>query len=116
LDLVDKLASKNQRTRTPDRKQSEPKLLTHSIDLQHDAHNILHNEYRPGWRQVNTNPELLWSQRIYPTKVDPNLRGSVYLEHLTPITPNKKCLSWLHSAMKKLDIKMLSHRNIWGEG
>ena len=41
---------------------------------------------------------MWWSQEIYPTEVEPNLRGSVYLEHLTPMTLNEKALSWLHSA------------------
>ena len=39
--------------------------------------------------------------------------GSVYLEHLTPMTLNEKSLSWLHSASKRLDIKMLSHKYIY---
>jgi hypothetical protein len=44
------------------------------------------------------------SQRIYPTEVELNPRGSVYLEHLTLMTLNVEL---------RLDIKMLllSHRN-----
>ena len=84
--LVDKLATQNKRSRSRDRKPEEPKLLTQRIDLHDDAHNVLRKEYRSGWRQVNTNPELWWSQRIYPTEVEPNIRGSVYLEQLTQMT------------------------------
>ena len=60
--LVGQLENQNKRSRSPDRKPEEPKLLTHSLDLHDDLHNILHKEYRSGWRQVNVNPDLWWPQ------------------------------------------------------
>ena len=84
--LIDKLASQSKRSRSPERKPEEPKLLDKTLELKDDAHSILQKEYRENWRQINRNPELWWSQGIYPTEVEPNLRGSVYLEHLIPMT------------------------------
>mgnify|MGYP001497436458 CR=1 FL=1 len=109
--LIDKLASQSKRARSPERRPEEPKLLEKTLEIRDDAHSIIQKEYREGWRQINKNPELWWGQGIYPTEVEPNLRGSVYLEHLTPMTLNEKALSWLHSSNKRLDVKMLSHRN-----
>ena len=109
--LVDKLASQSKRARSPDRKPEEPKLLSKTLELRDDAHSILQKEYREGWRQINRNLELWWNQGIYPTEVEPNLRGSVYLEHLIPKTFNEKTLSWLHSSSKRIDVKMMSHKN-----
>jgi hypothetical protein len=109
--LVDRLASQNKRAKSPERKPEEPKLLRKNLVLHDDTHFILQKEYRLGWRQVNRNPELWWSQGIYPTKVKPTLRGSVYLECLTPMTLIEKSLCWLHSASKRIDIKMMSHKN-----
>ena len=63
----------------------------------------------PGIKKKN--PELWWAQGIYPTVVEPNLRGSVYLEHLTSMTLDEKSLSWLHSSSKRIDIKMMSNKN-----
>jgi hypothetical protein len=109
--LIDKLASQSKRSRSPDRRPDEPKLLEKTLEIRDDSHSIIQKEYRENWRQINKNPELWWSQGIYPTEVEPNLGGSVYLEHLTPMTLNEKALSWLHSSNKRLDVKMLSHRN-----
>ena len=109
--LVGILASQNKRARSPERKPEGPKLLSKTLELKDDAHAILQKEYRSGWRQVNRNPELWWSLGIYHTEIEPNLRGSVYLEHLIPMTLNEKSLSWLHSASKRIDIKMMSHKN-----
>ena len=103
--LIDKLASQSKRARSPERKPEEPKLLERTLELRDDAHSILQKEYRENWRQINRNPELWWSQGIYPTEVEPNLRGSVYLEHLTPMTLNEKALSWLHSSSKRLELR-----------
>ena len=109
--LIDKLASQSKRARSPDRKPEEPKLLDKTLELRDDAHSVLQKEYRENWRQINRNPELWWNQGIYPTEVEPNLRGSVYLEHLIPMTLNEKTLSWLHSSSKRIDVKMMSHKN-----
>ena len=109
--LIDKLASQSKRARSPDRKPEEPKLLEKTLELKDDAHTVLQKEYRENWRQINRNPELWWSQEIYPTEVEPNLRGSVYLEHLIPMTLNEKALSWLHSSSKRIDVKMMAHKN-----
>jgi hypothetical protein len=109
--LIDKLASQSKRARSPDRKPEEPKLLEKTLELKDDAHTVLQKEYRENWRQINRNPELWWSQEIYPIEVEPNLRGSVYLEHLIPMTLNEKALSWLHSSSKRIDVKMMAHKN-----
>ena len=109
--LIDKFASQSKRARSPERKPEEPKLLDKTLELKDDAHSILQKEYRENWRQINRNPELWWSQGIYPTEVEPNLRGSVYLEHLIPMTLNEKAWSWLHSSSKRIDVKMMSHKN-----
>ena len=103
--LVGQLASQNKRARSQDRRPGDPKLWSHRLELHDDAHSILQKEYRKGWRKVNKNLELWWAQGIYPTEVEPNLRGPVYLEHLTPMTLNKKSLSWLHSFSKRLEPK-----------
>ena len=86
--LVERLACQNKRARSPDRKPEEQKLLSKNLD--DDAHSILQKEYRSGWRQVNINPELWWSQGIYPTEVEPNLRGSVYLKLVAQCQQNTR--------------------------
>ena len=65
--LIDKLASQSKRSRSPDKRPDEPKLLEKTLDIRDDAHSIIQKEYRENWRQINKNPELWWSQGIYPT-------------------------------------------------
>ena len=74
--LIDKLASQSKRARSPERRPEEPKLLDKTLELRDDAHSILQKEYRENWRQINRNPELWWSQGIYLTEVESNLRGT----------------------------------------
>ena len=80
-----------------------------------DAHNTICWEVRKTWRMVNKDPLDYWKGaedgKCWPIRVEPNLAGQVYLEHLVPNLVGDKALSWVHDASRTPDVRSFLHSN-----
>ena len=80
-----------------------------------DAHSTICWEIRRTWRMINKDPREVWKNaedgKCWPVKVEPNLAGQVYLEHLVPSLVGDKALSWLHDGGRTPEIRSFLHSN-----
>ena len=80
-----------------------------------DAHNSICWEVRRRWRMINLDPRDVWRKagegKGWPLKVEPNLAGNVFLEHLVPSLVGDKALSWLHDGSRTPDMRSFLHSN-----
>ena len=53
-------------------------------EVQISSADVLDWPYSKLWRQVNADPEDYWQKGRYPEEVKPNLKETVYWEHLMP--------------------------------
>jgi hypothetical protein len=67
-----------------------PILLDSTVTVKDDAQCTLDWTFRRLWRQVNADPEDYWRSGTYPEEVTPNLKETVFWEHLMPMTLNPK--------------------------
>ena len=85
------------------------------VDGLDDAHSKLCWEVRRRWRTVNQDPEDYWKdegeEKGWPRKVEPNLAGQVYLDHLIPHMISEKALYWMHDVSKPLEVRFFLHSN-----
>ena len=77
------------------------------VDGLDDAHSKLCWEVRRRWRSVNQDPEDYWKdegeEKGWPRKIEPNLGGQVFLDHLIPHMISEKALHWMHEVSKPLE-------------
>ena len=83
---------------------------------QDNSHDKLCWEVRRCWRMVNRAPADYWKQDEdkkvgWPARVEPNLAGQVYLDHLVPQLISDKALSWVHNGASKLQLRHFLHSN-----
>ena len=80
-----------------------------------DAHNSICWEIRRCWRMINMDPKEVWRKagegKGWPLKVEPNLAGNVFLEHLVPSLVGDKALSWLHDGSRTPEMRSFLHSN-----
>ena len=80
-----------------------------------DAHSTICWEVRRSWRMINRDPRDVWKDaeegKGWPLKVEPNLAGQVFLEHLVPSLVGEKALSWLHDGSRIPEIRSFLHSN-----
>ena len=61
------------------------------------------------YKQPNADPKSYWEKAGYKMKVSPNLRDSLYLQHLMPMNLSSKALSWGHDLVATTAIKYFTH-------
>ena len=80
-----------------------------------DAHSKICWEVRRQWRTINKDPTDYWKDegedKGWPRKIEPNLAGQVFLDHLVPHMISDKALSWLHDVSKTLEVRYFLHSN-----
>ena len=81
-----------------------------------NSHDKLCWPARRSWRMINRSPSEYWKQdevkkEGWPAKVEPNLAGQVYLDHLVPQLISDKALSWVHNGASKLQLRHFLHSN-----
>ena len=80
-----------------------------------NAHTKICWEVRRCWRAINMDPEEYWKDdgegKGWPRKVEPNLAGQVFLDHLLPHMVSDKALQWLHDVSKPLEVRYFLHSN-----
>ena len=83
---------------------------------QDNSHDKLCWVARRCWRMVNRAPAEYWKQDEdkkvgWPARIEPNLAGQVYLDHLVPQLISDKALSWVHNGASKLQLRHFLHSN-----
>ena len=77
-----------------------------------NAHNKLCWPVRKNWRMVNRDPAEYWTGGdAWPSKVEPNLAGQVYTDHLMPLPVADRTLSWMHNGANKMELRHFIHAN-----
>ena len=77
-----------------------------------NAHNILCWPVRKSWRMVNRDPAEYWVRgEAWPSKVEPNLAGRVFTDHLIPLPIADRTLSWMHNSANKMELRHFIHAN-----
>ena len=80
-----------------------------------DAHSKLCWEVRRNWRSINADPEDYWKdegeEKGWPRKIEPNLAGQVFLDHMIPHMICEKALYWMHDVSKPLEVRHFLHSN-----
>ena len=86
-------------------------LVSKTINVEDNNHTVLCLEFQRLFKQPNLDPKLYWKEAKYLQEVRPNLQGSLYTNHLTPMSLSPKAVGWLHSTKKVLTIKYYTHAN-----
>ena len=104
-------AGSEKRSRSPDGAPDKPEVDVISIEGTDDNHKQFCWELRRKYKNPNARPEDYWEHSKYPLVAKPNLRGNLYLAHLTPLSVSSKALGWLHNARENLEVKYFTHTN-----
>ena len=99
------LVANQMRDRSPTEAPEAPILIKKEIKVEDDNHTILCWEFRRLYKQPNLEPKLYWKEAKYQQEIRPNLQGSLYTDHLTPMSLSAKAVGWLHSIKKVVAIK-----------
>ena len=77
--------------------------------LEDDNHSQIAWRCRRLYKQPNMDPKAYWEKAGYTLKVSPNLKDSLYLRHLMPMSLSSKALSWGHNLVAMTAIKYFTH-------
>ena len=105
----------NQKRAADDKKKEQPEEPIKAVwsgegeKAEDDNHTLFAWGCRRLFKQPNADPKGYWEKANYNLKVAPNLKDSLYLRHLMPMSLSSKALSWGHDLVATTAIKYYTH-------
>jgi hypothetical protein len=104
------LAERSKRERTEKESPEDPLLVNmDGLSYKDNNQSVLCWPARRLYKQPNCNLSSYCKDALYLSEIKPNLRESLYLDHLVPLSVSPKALGWAHNLKTAVNIKYFAH-------